>query len=153
MYVFRKRTLVIIAIAWNLLVLNGCGVSDDPATRTLVDASARGDDASVSELLLAGVNPNLADGKEGPTPLVIAASRGNKSTIRLLLVGGANINVSAVPGTPLYAAALNGQRDCIVLLKKHGAKLRINEAQANGLRRRLLEQKMDEIKQLLAPEI
>lgn len=152
MFWSNKRIGMVVA-GYFSLYLFGCGTPDDVITRSLVDASARGDDMTVAELLLSGANPNLADGKEGPTPLVIAASRCNESVIRLLVVGGAKINRSAVPGTPLYAAALSGQEKCVVLLKKLGGKLNINEAQAQGLRRTLREQKWKEIEQLLSPEI
>jgi ankyrin repeat protein len=132
-----------------LMTFVGCDQHDPLLTKQLVDASAIGDTQKVTELLLHRANPNGQDGKEGWTPLIAAATRGHEQVILLLLAGKADINRAAIPGTALYAAAAAGNTSCVRLLIRFGAELRINDAQAQLLKRILKEQKLREIEQML----
>jgi ankyrin repeat protein len=102
---------------------NGCAPTADTAT-DLVNASRRGCEEVVQELLEGGANPNLKS-KHGGAALVEAAfwGSGHLEIVRLLLDAGADINQMSSSGwTPLIAAAaLSNRSNLVELLLSRGA--------------------------------
>jgi uncharacterized protein len=140
-------------LAISLALIGSCGYQESSLTKRLVDASALGDSLAVTKMLVEGADPNAQDGKEGWTPLVAASTRCNEGTVLILLASKADVNRRAVPGTALYAASLAGHASCVRLLLEFGGELQIDNAQAEGLKRQLQEQKQIEIEKMLSKQL
>lgn len=103
----------------------GDAIQEGPASDTIHLAAARGDTATVRELLAGGVSVNSRDTsylQEGWTPLHHAACSGRPSVVRCLLAEGADVNARSKAGdTPLHKAAWRGHVSIAELLLTHGA--------------------------------
>lgn len=76
-----------------------------------VDASERGDEDLVKNLIAQGGNVNQRNGN-GYTPLMSAAERGRLSIVTQLIAAGANVNlVNKFSWTALMLAAVGGHTD------------------------------------------
>jgi hypothetical protein len=96
--------------------------ADDEASRRLVAAVARGDQAQATLLLRAGADPDAAD-RSGWTGLHQAADRGDLSLARAFLEAGAHPDLrSRARGTPLDVAERGGRLELAGLLRLFGAK-------------------------------
>jgi ankyrin repeat protein len=99
-------------------------VSVGAATREapVADAAMRGDSTSVRALLLAGADPNGAQG-DGMTGLHWAAERGDVGIARVLLDAGADLEPTTRLGAyrPLHLAARGGHAAVVDLLLATGA--------------------------------
>src|SRR5437870_9387995 len=62
---------------------------DEPS---FLSAAAAGDVMAVNGFLVAGINPNATDERDGDTALTAAASRGDLKIVNVLLDGGADVN-------------------------------------------------------------
>jgi uncharacterized protein len=113
----RRPLAALLALA---LVAGGCG----PGAQPLIAAAAKGDNASVRELLGRGAKPGRA-GAEGLTPLMAAAQGGHTETVRSLLDAGADVNArrggSGKGRTALIDAAGAGHVEIVRLLLAKGA--------------------------------
>lgn len=74
-------------------------------------------------LLLAGLDPDLAERKSGVTGLFIAGQEGRVDIVVALLEAGAVVNLAPGPegATPLFIAAQRGHRDVVGTLLAAGA--------------------------------
>ena len=129
------RLLVSASLLAQLVLISGCGakpatpatnsqsaaVNNVPPARsadeiTLLDASIKGDTATVKTLLDKGVTPNTKDG-DGRTPLTEAAYYGHAEIARLLIDHGADLFAKKRDGeTPITMAA--GHRDIVELIRR-----------------------------------
>jgi beta-lactamase regulating signal transducer with metallopeptidase domain len=97
------------------------GAAGRALSAALIEAAEDGDLQSISELLLAGADVNLAVDGDG-NPLIAAAARGRLQAARLLLDRGADPNAAVDgDGSPLIAAARGGHVDVATLLLQRGA--------------------------------
>jgi hypothetical protein len=95
----------------------------------LVQAIRKEQRDEVGRLLATGVDPNLADGEFGVTPLGWAALIGDAPMARLLIEGGANVHVRDRTGfSPLHQACFLGRVEVASVLLEAGADL---EARSN----------------------
>ncbi|RCG29797.1 ankyrin repeat domain-containing protein [Sphaerisporangium album] len=86
-------------------------------------AALKGDAGRVSELIAAGLDPNLVDG-DGFVPLHMAAQEGHVDAARALLDNDAEVDAENRHGnTPLSVAVFNsrGRGDLMALLRERGA--------------------------------
>jgi len=96
--------------------------ADEEASRRLVAALARGDQAQAKLLLREGADPDAAD-RSGWTGLHQAADRGDLSLARAFLEAGAHPDLrSRARGTPLDVAERGGRLELAGLLRQYGAK-------------------------------
>lgn len=111
----RARHLVrCLAFVLPSVLAAGCGIS-------LQEASARGDEVRVAELLKTGADVNAADPKLGPA-IVAAALNGQVQTMKVLIQHGANVNATAEGGmTALMAASIYGEVEAVKTLLNSGA--------------------------------
>lgn len=65
----------------------------------LIHASAKGGDARVEKLIVAGADINARDRIEGFTPLMAACHGGHRDTVRVLLAAGADYNLRRLSDT------------------------------------------------------
>ena len=79
---------------------------------SLIDAAARGDSATVAELVKKGVPVNAVR-PDGMTALHEAADRGDAETVKLLVSRGANVDALTRLGyyTPLHLASRMGRAE------------------------------------------
>jgi len=91
------------------------------ASRSLVDAAARGDAPRVAALLAAGADPDARD-RDGRPVLVLAAGSGRVGAVRALLRGGSTPDAATASGwTALHEAARVGSLDAVRALVGGGA--------------------------------
>lgn len=89
----------------------------------LLKSAERGDLATVTRLLAAGVSPNQPF-PAGWTPLMVAALHGHTTIVRTLLEHGADVDAMNNRGmTALMYAAWNRHAEIVRLLLRHGARL------------------------------
>ena len=87
-------------------------------------AAFGGDDASLVQLLEAGMPPD-APSADGAAALHLAAARGHEATARALLLRGASVDPRQAGGeTPLALAAIRRDASLVRLLLEHGAAVR-----------------------------
>ncbi|MCC7124414.1 MAG: ankyrin repeat domain-containing protein [Acidobacteria bacterium] len=93
-------------------------------TPSVVEATRRGDIATVRALLKQGVDVNAAEG-DGTTALHWAARAGNAELVQMLVYGGANVKATTRLGgyTPLMMAAQAGHSGVVAALIAGGADL------------------------------
>jgi hypothetical protein len=93
-----------------------------PRARTLGDAAARGDLATVDRLLARGADPNQRN-RGGTTPLFTAAALGQLEVVERLLAAGADVHVRDKHGhTALVVASWADHHDVMRALMNAGAK-------------------------------
>jgi len=99
--------------------------------RPVADAAARGDLATVQELLRGGADVNTSQG-DGMTALHWAAERGDAKLASVLIYSGANVGAGTRIGryTPLHLASRGGHADVVRALL--GAKADPNAATTNS---------------------
>lgn len=124
------------------------GVDIDARTRgdgtALIRAAARGDLASVNELIRLGADVNKASRGDG-NPLIAAAKHGHLDVVVKLVNAGADINaVVAGDETPLINAARGGHLDVVTYLVEHGADVNKGVTADFGRWRSPLNQATDE---------
>lgn len=97
------------------------------ARQELMAAVQSGDLAKVQKLIAAGVDvneksPELANGNDGQTPLLVACFLGHGDIARALLAAGANprINDYLLGATPAHKAAYAGRPDALLALREQG---------------------------------
>lgn len=71
---------------------------------SLLNAAAKGDTATVLQLIADGVNINITNEK-GWTPLVMAAFNQHMETVKVLVAAGADLNHQSVNGTTVFMYA------------------------------------------------
>ena len=91
---------------------SGCAPTGDTAA-DLVDASIRGCEDVVEELLDAGADPNVKS-RHGGAALVQAAFWGHPEIVELLIDRGADINQTSASGWTPLIAAISGHRDRVI---------------------------------------
>jgi uncharacterized protein len=85
------------------------------------DAIARGDAASVGDLLRRGANVDARD-RHGQTGLMLAARAGHRDVAALLIAHGADLNATAKFGlSALMLAVVAGHEEVARLLARAGA--------------------------------
>ena len=88
----------------------------------LLDASGKGDIATVRALLDKGANVNYRD-PEGRSALTEAAYNGHTDTVKLLLERGGDASAKKMDGASVLGlASSRGHKEIAELLKKAGAK-------------------------------
>ena len=88
-------------------------------TASLISASENGNTSMLSALLLAGIDPNVAD-SNGRTPLIAACEDGLGNSVFVLLQAGANPNIADNYGrTPLTVATTNNHTEIVIQLLEH----------------------------------
>ncbi len=93
-----------------------------PNNRNLFVAVEKGNVKITSDIVNAGVNPNMQN-KKGETGLMIASKKGYKEIVELLLKVKADPNIQDRNGTTaLMFASENGYKEIADILKKAGAK-------------------------------
>ncbi|HXK12644.1 MAG TPA: ankyrin repeat domain-containing protein [Vicinamibacteria bacterium] len=111
-----------LSVALAVFAVGYVTAADEPASRRLVGAEARGDVAQVKTLLAQGADPDAGD-RSGWTGLHQAAETGDLALARVLLEAGAHPDVRARSrGTPLDVAERAGRSDLARLLRAHGAR-------------------------------
>lgn len=96
--------------------------ADEEASRRLVDAAARGDEARISVLLRQGADADARDERGRPAVLV-AASAGRPQVVRVLARAGADLDASDRNGwTALHQAASGGDLAATRALLEEGAR-------------------------------
>lgn len=97
------------------------------ARQKLMAAVQAGNLATVQQLIADGVDineksPELANGNDGQTPLLVACFLGHGDIARALLAAGANprINDYLLGATPVHKAAYAGRPDALLALREHG---------------------------------
>ena len=97
--------------------VNNAGANRTADEVALLDASIKGDSATVRALLDKGVNPNSKD-NDGRTPLTESAYYGHIEIVKMLIGKGADMWAKKRDGeTPVTMAA--GHKDIVELLKKN----------------------------------
>jgi ankyrin repeat protein len=115
------RRLVLCGVVFALAAAS-LRAADEEASRRLVTAVARGDQAQAIALLREGADPDAAD-RSGWTGLHQAADRGDLSLARAFLEAGAHPDLrSRARGTPLDVAERGGRLELAGLLRRFGAK-------------------------------
>jgi ankyrin repeat protein len=114
----KRQPLFALAIA---LVMTAA-MSAQQVVSSVADASARGDNAAVKQLLKDGADVNGAQG-DGMSALHWAAERGDLELADMLIYAGANIGAVTRIGqyTPLHLAAKAGHANVAKALLKAGA--------------------------------
>ncbi|EQC29998.1 hypothetical protein SDRG_12278 [Saprolegnia diclina VS20] len=85
-------------------------------TRKMARAAAKGDVATVSRLLAAGVDPNTSKTWFGATALAMAVTEGHADVVERLLAASADVNQPCLETsdmTPLTLASFNGHIDIV----------------------------------------
>jgi ankyrin repeat protein len=118
--------LLLATLAATLLLLVGCGMSEEEARQKLADLNeeytvenfvsraASGDRTAVNLFLRSGMNSKLSEA------LVKAAKGGHSETVDLLLEAGAKVEKGVAPVAALAGAAAKGNEQNIKLLLKAG---------------------------------
>ncbi|KAK2804725.1 hypothetical protein FQN50_006463 [Emmonsiellopsis sp. PD_5] len=107
-----------------LLIENGVDInvtdsSGDTPLLKVLQLQQKDKDATVQALVNAGADLDIADKRNGETPLHLAAYYGNKHRLQMLLDGGASIKLNNRGETPLYVARLFGHTDIVDYLSKY----------------------------------
>lgn len=96
------------------------------AQQRVMEATNRGDAASVRELIRQGcevnqVYPHVNSFLDGHTPLLVAARDGHAEIVRELLDAGAEVRVEdwVFKGAPIHKATYNGRPDILKMLIEH----------------------------------
>ena len=71
---------------------------------SLLNAAAKGDTATILQLIADGANINITNEK-GWTPLVMAAFNQHMETVKVLVAAGADLNHQSVNGTTVFMYA------------------------------------------------
>ena len=109
---------VVIGVAVWLAVMSGASAAEN----TLLDASERGDRATVLKLLARGGTDVNAPGPDGTTAVMYAAANDDLELVRALIKAGANVKLTNQLGTSaLTEAAIIGSAPIIDALLKAGA--------------------------------
>ena len=102
--------------------VSGIDVGSSRGDTALMGVSRRGNEPIVDILLQHKANPNVADTKDGNTPLRLAAEKGYVSIVVKLLQSGANPDTVDKLGNPaVVLAALWGQAEVVRALHAGGA--------------------------------
>lgn len=93
----------------------------------LIEASEKGDNITVVQLLMSGVDPNVnAKDWAGYTPIIVALNNGHIKTAKILIEAGVDINKLGDCGrTPLVNAILDDRIELVKLLLELGADVNV----------------------------
>jgi ankyrin repeat protein len=110
------------------LFLFACGVTDVRAeggpAKTLLEAAANGDAATVERSLAAGVNVEIRDAA-GRTPLLLATHGNHIEVARLLIAAGADVNAKDnIQDSPYLYAGAHGRTEILKMTLAAGADLK-----------------------------
>ena len=115
------NSLLRLALVLGLLLPRVLAAAPAAAPGELADAAARGDLRDVERLILAGADPDAADGF-GHTPLMYAVESGRYDLVEAILETRADPDLSTRGRRPpLSRAVVQGREDLVVLLLSRGA--------------------------------
>ncbi len=115
---------------WLLVLAAAVALTQDDATKDLLDAAKAGDTERVQAILQAGAKIDSA-GKNGRTALMIAAQHGHADTVKALLTAGADAGRRDESGNTAYTLALfepvgHANHDPVLKALPPPAKLRLS---------------------------